>query len=65
MRWMFWNAKNLKVIDLSSWDTSNVKDMEDIFINCKELKTIYASDKFTTKNIKKWVDPFLNDTTLV
>ena len=65
MRWMFWNAKNLNVIDLSNWDTRKVTDMEDMFINCKELKTIYASNTFIASQIKSYVDPFLNDTNLV
>ena len=38
-------------LDLSNFDTSNVTDMRKMFHNCKNLKTIYVSDKFVTTNV--------------
>ena len=31
---MFCGCKNLKLLDISDWDTSNVKDMSDMFTRC-------------------------------
>ena len=31
MSCMFYGCKNLKLLDISDWDTSNVKDMRSMF----------------------------------
>ena len=31
---MFYECAKLESLDLSGWDTSNVKDMENMFYNC-------------------------------
>ena len=44
------NVKNLETLDLSSFDTTNVKDMEFMFEKCEKLKEIKVSDKWQIKN---------------
>ena len=36
--YMFWKCSSLKSIDLSSFNTSNVNDMSDMFSYCSSLK---------------------------
>ena len=38
MSYMFENCSSLKSIDLSSFNTTNVKDMNSMFFNCSSLK---------------------------
>ena len=64
MRSMFANSK-VSVIDLSSFDTSNVIEMTSMFNNCSNLKTIYASDKFVTNNVKYYSSMFTDSPNLV
>ncbi len=45
-------------LDISSFDTSNVTEMNYMFGGGYNLKTIYVSDKFTTKNISDDVEIF-------
>ena len=40
-----------KTLDLSSFDTSNVTNMYQMFMSSSNLTTIYASDKFVTNKI--------------
>lgn len=47
---MFERCSSLHVLDLSSWDTSYVVNMDRMFFGCGELTTIYVSEKFTTVN---------------
>ena len=51
MSFMFYNT-GLTSIDLSSFDTKNVQDMEWMFRNCPSLTTIYVGDKWDTSNIQ-------------
>ena len=37
MRRMFYYCRNLESLDLSSWDTSNVKEMDWMFYKCPAL----------------------------
>ena len=46
---MFSNCEFLSEIDISSFDTSNVKLMAYLFLNCKNIKTINLST-FNTRN---------------
>ena len=48
MGYMFSGSYDLISLDLSSFNTAKVTDMSDMFNNCQSLKTIYASDGFTT-----------------
>ena len=48
---MFGIAKNLKSLNLSSFDTSNVTNMSAMFSNCSSLKTILVSDKFEVQQV--------------
>ena len=47
---MFRNCRNLKTLDLSSFDTKNVTDMSDMFNRCEALTTLDLSS-FNTKNV--------------
>jgi surface protein len=46
MQEMFYNCSKLTELDLSSWNTSRVTNMTNMFRGCSKLKTIYASDLF-------------------
>ena len=48
---MFFKCYNLKEIDLSSFNTSNVKNMSYMFYYCKNLKEINLSS-FNTSNVE-------------
>ena len=50
MGWMFYGCKNLKELNLSNFNTDNVRDMEEMFSACKNLKYLDLS-KFNTKNV--------------
>lgn len=43
---MFYEYNKLTTLDLSNFDTKQVTSMYEMFFNCKELTTIYATDKF-------------------
>ena len=45
---MFEGCSALKTLDLSSFNTKNVRYMRRMFKNCSALTTIYASEKFVT-----------------
>ena len=47
---MFYNCQNLKYIDLSSFDTRNVKSMDSMFYRCWNLENINLSS-IVTKNV--------------
>ena len=59
------NGSKATTLDLSSFDTSNVINMGWMFYNAKNLKTIYASDKFNTNNVTESSSMFINSTNLV
>ena len=58
------NGVNLK-LDLSGWNTSNVKSMSAMFYDCRTLKTIYVSDSWNTDNVTSSSSMFTNCTSLV
>ena len=64
MEYMFIVCSSLTSLDLSNFDTSKVTDMRYMFSNCSSLKTIYASDKFVTKNVETGNNMFKNCTSL-
>ena len=65
MSGMFSNCSGLTVLDLSNFNTANVTDKINsldrimgrmyggMFSGCSKLKTIYASDKFTTASVEE------------
>ena len=64
MSHMFYYSKATS-IDLSSFDTSNVTNMSEMFYSNPNLKTIYASDKFNTNAVTSSTNMFYNSTKLV
>jgi surface protein len=48
MQEVFGNCGSLRNLDLSSWDTSSVKQLVYMFRNCSNLETIYVSEKWST-----------------
>ena len=62
---MFRDCFLLTSLDLSSWDTSNVEDMGDMFSNCANLKTIYVGDLWNMENVTHSYYMFTNCISLV
>ena len=60
MRGMFIGCSNLASVDLSGFDTSSVTDMSYLFRECSNLTNIYASPRWSTKNIKDGENMFEN-----
>ena len=52
--------KGWKEMDLSSFDTRNVTDMQSMFIGCNSVETIYVSDLWKTNKVTNAKDMFLN-----
>ena len=52
-------------LNLSSFDTSKVTDMSSMFSSCKNLTTIYASNKFITDNVTNSTSMFSGDNKLI
>ena len=48
LRYMFGGCEHLTDIDVSSFDTRKVTDMQNMFWNCTKLRTIFASELFVT-----------------
>ena len=48
---MFSNCQNLSSLDLTSFNTANVTNMDYMFDGCSTLTTIYASEKFVTDQV--------------
>ena len=64
MAGMFGGCNSLTSLDLSYFNTSKVTHMQYMFDYCSSLKTIYASDKFVTKNVENGYNMFENCTSL-
>ena len=64
MVYIFYDCSSLTSLDLSNFDTSKVTNMQYMFYGCSSLKTIYASDKFVTKNVENGYNMFKNCTSL-
>ena len=60
---MFYNCSNIKSIDLSNFDTSEVNDMSWMFHGCVNLKTINLS-KLNTEKVKNMKEMFSGCQTL-
>ena len=65
MNGMFCYCTDLESLDLSSFDTSNVEDIEQMFANCSKLKTIFASGKWNTSDVRSADNVFVSCTSLV
>ena len=63
--YLFTGCKSLTTIDLSNWDTSGVINMNWMFQDCSNLTTIFCGNGWTTVNVSKSEDMFLNCTQLV
>ena len=57
MSYMFCNSQ-ATTLDVSNFDTSKVTDMSNMFGSSKNLKTIYASDKFVTTKVTSSTNMF-------
>ena len=66
---MFAACLNLEEIDLSTWTTSSLENMTNMFgmwadngysTNVSKLKRIILSDKFDTSNVTEMIHPFAN-----
>jgi surface protein len=54
---MFYNRGNLRTIDMSSWNTSNVTNMGDMFNYCKLIEKLDVSN-FDTQNVTDMTSMF-------
>ncbi len=57
---MFNNCQSVKKLDVSSFNTENVKSMNAMFQTCPKLEKIIFSDNFNTSNVTKMANMFLN-----
>ena len=48
---MFYFCDNLKSLDLSNFDTKNVRTIKQMFLDCVNLEEIIISSSFDTKNV--------------
>ena len=60
MRIMFQECNELKYLDLSNFNTSNVNNMEWMFNECFKLKEIKGINKFNTNKVTKMKAMFQN-----
>ncbi len=60
MHYMFRDCAKMLVLDLSSFNTVSVKYMDSMFRKCTALRTIIASDEFTTNSVVDSRDMFLD-----
>ncbi len=61
---MFSGSK-FKVLDLTSFNTANVTDMEEMFRNSTKLTTVAVGDGWSTQNVQKDDNMFLGCTNIV
>ena len=54
----FIGCKSLTTVDISSFDTSNVRDMSSMFSGCFNLRTIYVSNSFVTTKVRTYSNMF-------
>ena len=50
---MFYNCSSLKYLDLSNFNTRNVKNMTFMFSTCPSLEKLNLS-QFRTDNVNEW-----------
>ena len=61
---MFSGSK-FKVLDLTSFNTANVTDMEEMFRNSTKLTTVAVGDGWSTQNVQKDDNMFLGCTSII
>lgn len=61
---MFYNTA-VKTLDLSSFNTANVKFMYNMFSYCDSLTTIYVDDDWSTASVTRSEDMFKNCYSLI
>ena len=59
-RGLFYDSPNLEEIDFTNFNTTNATSMQNMFAECKNLKTIKFSNTFKTDNIKSLAYMFRN-----
>ena len=64
MIWMFLQCSSLTYLDLSSFDTSNVTNMFNMFLEATNLEKIYVGSDWTTSNVTSSSNMFKNCTKL-
>lgn len=57
---MFEDCIYLKKVNLSGWDTSNVDDMAQMFLNCESLEEIDGIPDFDMSNVTHIYEMFMN-----
>ena len=65
MKFMFCSCIVLTQLDLSGWDTSNVINIAYLFKDCSALKTIYASNLWSTTKVTSSSGMFDNCSSLI
>ena len=58
MSGIFQFCESLENLDLSNWDTSNVKNMDYMFKQCNKLKELKGLDKFNTDKLESMAEIF-------
>lgn len=64
MRAVFWNCKNIKSLDLSKWDTSNVTTMQGMFNWMTACQSINFGDNFDMSKVTDIQKMFYNCSSL-
>ena len=55
---MFNDCRDLEYLDLSNFDTSNITDMNSMFLACSKLKEIKGINNFNTSKVTKMIMTF-------
>ena len=55
---MFANCYALKNVDVSSFDTTKVNNMSEMFANLLKINTIYVGSKWTMQNVTNSTNMF-------
>ena len=58
MNYLFFQCVKIPYLDLSNFNTKNVKNMKSMFDNCKSLKTIKFGDNFVAQNLNNMIEMF-------
>jgi len=57
---MFSQLENLKYVNVTGWDVSNVENMSCMFYDCSELVKVEGIETWKTKSVKDVIDMFAN-----
>ncbi len=57
---MFHGCVSLETVNVTGWDTSNIKNMNMMFTNCRKLKTIIGLNTWNTSNVTKMNQMFMD-----